>query len=312
MAHGITKKDSMFSVQEVPWHGLGTVLERQPKSIDEALRKSGLTWKVVQKPIFLPNTKTPIDGFKANVRSDTGDVLGIVTDTYEVIQTQQALQFLEALMGELPVQTLGSLWGGKQVFATCRLPEHIEVGGDRIDPFVCMNTRHDGLGALQAYTTPIRQVCANTVRMALNAAIDKVSIRHIGDPSQQVAQARQVLNMTVDYYKQFAKTGNKLASQKMTERKLAQVMDALWPQDAALGGRAMRNNVRKRELVHAIVSGKTDTVGNAPGSKWAAWNALVEVHDHNGRSRTPEGAFVRKVEDPTGFKRRALDMVVAA
>ena len=45
MSHGITTNDHMFSVREVPWHGLGVVLDEYPKSIDEALDKAGLGWK---------------------------------------------------------------------------------------------------------------------------------------------------------------------------------------------------------------------------------------------------------------------------
>jgi hypothetical protein len=48
------------------------------------------------------------------------------------------------------------------------------------------------------------------------------------------------------------------------------------------------------------------------GSRWCAWNALVEHHDHHGRPRTPEGAFVRKLEDPTGIKRRARELITAS
>ena len=55
-----------------------------------------------------------------------------------------------------------------------------------------------------------------------------------------------------------------------------------------------------------------ETVGNAPGSKWCAWNAIVEFHDHHGRPRTPEGAFTRKLEDPGGVMRRALELIRAA
>src|SRR5438105_13077182 len=49
MSHGITGTDSMFSVnsrRQPPWHGLGVVLDEYPKSIDEALEKAGLGWKV--------------------------------------------------------------------------------------------------------------------------------------------------------------------------------------------------------------------------------------------------------------------------
>jgi len=31
MSHGITTDDQMFSVREVPWHGLGVVLDAYPK-----------------------------------------------------------------------------------------------------------------------------------------------------------------------------------------------------------------------------------------------------------------------------------------
>lgn len=43
--------ESMFYVREAPWHGLGTRVEAALDS-KEALEKSGLDWKVVQKPIM--------------------------------------------------------------------------------------------------------------------------------------------------------------------------------------------------------------------------------------------------------------------
>ena len=46
MSHGITSNDSMYSVREMPWHRLGVVLDEYPKSIDDALEKAGLGWKV--------------------------------------------------------------------------------------------------------------------------------------------------------------------------------------------------------------------------------------------------------------------------
>ena len=41
MPHGITNNDNMFSVRQMPWHGLGVVLDEYPRSIDEALQKAG-------------------------------------------------------------------------------------------------------------------------------------------------------------------------------------------------------------------------------------------------------------------------------
>ena len=63
---------------------------------------------------------------------------------------------------------------------------------------------------------------------------------------------------------------------------------------------------------HSIRHARHSTCSSDIGSKWCAWNAIVEHHDHHGRVRSPEGAFVPKIEDPTGIKRRALELVTAA
>ena len=98
MSHGITDHDQMFSVRRVPWHGLGVVLDEYPKSIDDALVKAGLSWKVTHGDVLVVKrpertddfgVKHPAElvsarGFKANLREDTGEVLGIVSNEYEV------------------------------------------------------------------------------------------------------------------------------------------------------------------------------------------------------------------------------------
>jgi Domain of unknown function (DUF932) len=126
MSHGITNNDQMFSVREVPWHGLGVVLDEYPTSIDEALDKAGLGWKVTHGGVLVvkapewtddfgtkhPAELIPAKGFKANLREDTGDVLGIVSDEYEVVENRDAFRFLDALIGsEMHFETAGSLWG---------------------------------------------------------------------------------------------------------------------------------------------------------------------------------------------------------
>ena len=42
--------ETMFSVREKPWHGLGTIVKEAPTSAD-AIRLAGLDWSVVQEPI---------------------------------------------------------------------------------------------------------------------------------------------------------------------------------------------------------------------------------------------------------------------
>ena len=311
MAHGITKADSMMSVRRVPWHGLGVVLDERPRTLADALEAAGLTWTVAKEPLCRTDGRV-VAGHHATVRQDTDQVLGVVSDDYVVVQNHECFAFLANLLGsELVFETAGSLWGGRQVFITAKLPDHVTVGGDEVRPYVVLSAWHTGTGAIRAMTTPVRAVCANTVRAALERARCVYRVRHVGDPTGQLHEARAVLGMTVDYYRQFAAFGDALALQPMSERALRAVLEELYPHDTALGGRALPNRRHARESVTAIFR-DGDTIGNAPGSKWCAWNAVVEVHDHNGRARTPEGAFTRAIEDPSGHKARALDLVLAA
>jgi hypothetical protein len=86
---------------------LGAVLDEYPRSIDEALEKAGLGWKVTHGDVLVvkradwtddfgighPAELIPAAGFKANLREDTGEVLGIVSDEYEVVENIDAFRF---------------------------------------------------------------------------------------------------------------------------------------------------------------------------------------------------------------------------
>lgn len=83
----------MFSVREVPWHGLGAVLDRPPASVAEAIEASGLGWSVGKRRLAfdcgadLPDGLRYRDfaGYYATVRQDTDEVLGVVGERYRIV-----------------------------------------------------------------------------------------------------------------------------------------------------------------------------------------------------------------------------------
>ena len=77
--------ETMFSVREKPWHGLGKIVMAAPISKD-ALRLAGLDWNVVQEPIYTEFNEV-VEGYKANVRDSDRKVLGVVSDRYKVMLT---------------------------------------------------------------------------------------------------------------------------------------------------------------------------------------------------------------------------------
>jgi phage/plasmid-like protein (TIGR03299 family) len=339
MSHGITSTDTMFSVssrRQPPWHGLGAVLDEYPKSIDEALEKAGLGWKVshgdvlvVKRPEWTDDFGTkhppeliPAKGFKANVRQDTGDVLGIVSDEYEVVDNRAAFAFLDALINsDMHFETAGSLWGGRRVWVLARLPEYVELGGDLSATYVYVANSHDGSMAVTAAVTPIRIVCANTLGAALRQAEHGVAaqrtfrFRHTGNLQAKFAEARQVLGMTINYQKQFKALADRLAVEPIAEWALERrVLRHLWTIDEDLGKVARANRERTIEQVLAIFRGRGvagDTTGNSPGTKWVAFNAIAEHLDH-GRRYTARTSQVQRSFEDTALKQRALELVLAA
>ncbi len=150
MPAGLTHTDSMFSVREVPWHGLGAVLDTPPASVAEAIERSGLGWQVKREPIAVDRREVAaldwsvplceeIAGYYATVRQDTREVLGIVGERYRIVQNEQAFQFVDQLIGSaMHFETAGSLHGGRRIWVLARLPEHIEIGGDPVRPYVLL------------------------------------------------------------------------------------------------------------------------------------------------------------------------------
>ena len=96
--------ESMFSVRETPWHGLGTIIQDAPDS-KEAIRLAGLDWRVEQSDVICAANGSTIPGFKANIRDIDGKVLGMVTDRYKIVQNEEAFAFTDALLGDCLLYT---------------------------------------------------------------------------------------------------------------------------------------------------------------------------------------------------------------
>lgn len=65
MAHMV---ETMFSYRQVPWHGLGRIVEEAPDS-KTAIKLAELDWTVEQEQIQLVKNGVIIKDFYANVRS---------------------------------------------------------------------------------------------------------------------------------------------------------------------------------------------------------------------------------------------------
>lgn len=220
--------ESLFYVRETPWHGQGIRVEEAPTSAD-AIRLAGLDWRVEQKPLFLEDG-TEIEGNFANVRSSDNKPLGIVGNKYKIVQNSDAFEFTDALLGEgVRYETAGSLKDGKIIWLLAKMPETVEILGNKVEPYMVFTNTHDGSGAVRVCMTPIRVVCNNTLNIALNRAKRVWSARHTGSITNRLDDARETLQFAKQYMDATKETFEELYKIKMDEFTLYRVMNNLIP-----------------------------------------------------------------------------------
>ena len=240
-----------FAGRDRPWHGLGTMVENAPDS-REALIAAGLDWDVVQKPVYTQDG-AEIPGYFANVRLQDGNVLGVVTNRYKVVQNRDAFAFTDELLGEgVRYETAGSLMGGRKTWVLAKLPTRYIIQGEQILPYLVFSNTHDGSGAIKIAMTPIRVVCNNTLNLALDTAKRCWSINHTGDISAKLEDARETLFMAEDYMSELGKGFEELSRKKVSDAAVEEYIKELLPiaDDATStmekNVMRLRNDIRKR------------------------------------------------------------------
>ncbi len=135
----MTEHDQMYSVREAPSHlGSGTnvlMLDAAPETRMVRIEAAGHVFTVEETEIYLrkeqpardtrqPDVTFPrMEGWKALVRSDTGDVLNVARGSYEVVQNIVGHELFEALSygASLDDGTGGTVKGGAVCYPSCLL-----------------------------------------------------------------------------------------------------------------------------------------------------------------------------------------------
>ena len=222
--------ETMFYTREKPWHGLGTQVQEAPTS-EKALWLAGLDWKVLQKDVYTEG-RIRVPGYRVNVRDTDGQVLGVVTDRYKVIQNNEAFAFTDALLGEgVRYETAGSLSDGKKVWLLARLPKEYIISGEKISPYLVFSNTHDGSGAVRVAVTPVRVVCNNTLNLALSTAKRSWSMIHTGDIQNKLQEATDTLFFADKYMENLGKELENLRSITVTDEQVKEYINLLLPLD---------------------------------------------------------------------------------
>jgi phage/plasmid-like protein (TIGR03299 family) len=268
-----------------PWQSLGVALT-YPKTAREALEIAGLDFTVVKDTLEMAAGSNQAAG--AIVRTDTGDVLGIVSAGHEPIQNRDAFTFFDNLVdrGEAIYEAAGKLGHGERIWILAKLPGCITVhGNDIVDKYLLLINSHGGSAQVQVKLTPIRVVCNNTLTSALKGAGD-IKIRHTPNTQWNFEQANRLLGLSNALYEQLDVVFNDMASKKITEAQLQAYVKALVPDNEETEFDAGTENIRQC-MLQLNESGRGAALSR--GTWWGAFNSVTEYTDHmmlGGNSET--------------------------
>ena len=305
--------ETMFYTRTKPWHGLGTMVEEALTS-REALEAAGLNWQVIQKNL-VTDSGIVVPGFKANLRENDQQVLGVVSDRYKVVQNEEAFAFTDALLGEgVTYETAGSLQNGRRTWILAKLPARYIISGDEVTPYLVFMNSHDGSGSIKAAMTPIRVVCQNTLNLALSTAKRSWSTNHTGDIKGKMEDARYTLLYADQYMAELGKAIDKLNQQKLSDRQVLEYIDSLFPIIPNPSDQQIRNMQKMKEDMKVRYFDAPD-LQHVGKNAYRFINAVSDFATHAKplRERTgyKENLFARTV-DGNAMIDRAYEMVKAA
>lgn len=277
--------ESMFYVRQVPWHGLGTMVQEAPTS-EDALHIAELDWRVEQTPVFT-DAGIEIPGYKANRRDTDGSILGIVSDRYKIVQNTEAFEFTDAIVGEtedgvVKYETAGSLCGGKRIWLLAKMPTK-KVLDDDVEPYMFFSNSHDGTGAIKVGMTPVRIVCANTLAIALNTAKRQWSTKHVGDMQSKLEEAKLCLRMADSYMANLDVEADRLANAKLYREQIEEILDEMFPVDDNASERKKNNIVQFKNQFWTAYN--MPDIQKFEDSAWKAVNAMSDVITHSAPRR---------------------------
>lgn len=158
------------------WHRGTATLIQPGMTVEDQLRAAALDWEVKLSSIFYGPEKEHKAPVFAAYRSDNNAFFDIYTRRKPWQNTQIVETFNRFCDGaNLPITHLGSLEGGKTVYAAARLPQEIaptQARRDVTEAYLMLEESHANGHGLQVWLYLNRLICTNGMRRPVRNAQD--------------------------------------------------------------------------------------------------------------------------------------------
>lgn len=264
---------------EQAWHGQGVVTDGTLPA-REAFETADALFSVETRELLYPKVlDAPQDGewdFARSgsfgiIRTDTQDLLGVVSKQYEIVQNDSLLRMAEFIREEVDMDAVVVLAKGAKVCFTATLKGAMAdiVPGDTVKRRIVGYLGHDGKTGCGAKFTNIRVVCQNTLTAALSGAGAHKTITHKKGANNQfdsliqsIDVARQDFVTECDLMREFSRASMGLGPFNSFIEEVYDIKE----------DDVFRN---REKLERAFLAGYGS--GYAPYSLWNAINAITQV-----------------------------------
>jgi len=284
---------------------------------NEARSLADLDWEAVHRPLYVDippkgdetvGDLTLVTKERAVVRTDTGEMFGVVGKEHKILSNRDLFDFADTLLDQADLTWAnanpfgGARSNGAAPFLAFQLGEGIQVAGvDAVDVAILLNNGHVGNTAFTLTVTPIRLKCSNVVRAAITSgrkghALYHQSIQHSGDLDTKVGAARAALELTTVYMREFADLANRMAETEFGISEFDDFITSLVPISEDAGARAKATAEERRSSFRRNWKDTLTLDLDLRNTAWGALNVVTEVIDHGSLD-------VRKSSAPVSERR---------
>lgn len=241
------------------------------------VRRRLFDFTVEPQPIYIltDHGYVEVEGRKAQVTSDTEDVLGIFKDGYQGHDyTEWLLDNVGTILGDgLAIASAGLLRNRAQAWVQVELEDNATAaGGFEFRPFITAYTSFDGSLAT-GYGRGVQAVVCDNTLAAARSEMEGFKLRHTKYSALRIGDARDALGIVFSMADDFRQEVERLTAWKVTDRQFFAALDALVPVPEEDGRGKTVAEKKRDEIVHLY---------RADGRS-AAWNgtAFGVLQAHN-------------------------------
>ena len=279
--------ENMMYMGETPWHGLGKRVIDAPTS-EQAIIQAGLNWQVRKVPLLTGDgTNRKVDHVAIERITDSS-ILGVVGPRFEPLQNSDAFKFFDpfVLSNEARYETAGSLRQGQRIWILAAINRDpiVVTKGDEVKKYVLLSNSHDGSLAVRVGFTPIRVVCANTLKLAHdNVSSQLIRVRHTKSMNNTLDGIREIMNLANMQFEATAEQYRRLASRACNSEDLEKYIKIVFKKESE----TPQFQTLKEKITANFEHGRGSELSR--GTMWGAYNAITEYlgyeHGRNNDNR---------------------------